>query len=109
MSANKNSKSKVKAITKTELRQRLATESGLEPKQIAAVLEGLTAITLDEIKKNGVFQIPGLIKITTIRKPATPERPGVSPFTKQPIIIKAKPARTVVKVRPLKLVKDAVA
>ena len=45
--------------------------------------------------------IPGLMKVKVQRKPATPEREGVNPFTKEPTVFKAKPARNVVKVRPL--------
>jgi hypothetical protein len=54
----------------------------------------------------GVFVVPGLMKITVVQKPATPERKGINPFTKQEQIFKAKPARRVVKVRPLKGLKD---
>jgi nucleoid DNA-binding protein len=49
-----------------------------------------------------------LLKLTTVRKPATPEREGINPFTKEKTTFKAKPARTVVKPRPLKALKDAV-
>jgi nucleoid DNA-binding protein len=42
-------------------------------------------------------------------KPATKERQGTNPFTGEPTTFKAKPARNVVKVRPLKRLKDMVA
>ena len=57
----------------------------------------------------GVFKLPGLMRITVKRKPATKEHEGISPFTKEPMIFKAKPARKAVKARPVKAVKDAVA
>ena len=57
-------------------------------------------------KGPGVFALPGLLKILVIQKPATPERKGINPFTKQEQIFKAKPARKVIKVRPLKALKD---
>jgi hypothetical protein len=41
-----------------------------------------------------------------VRKPATKERKGINPFTGQEQIFKAKPARNVVKIRPLKAMKD---
>ena len=53
-------------------------------------------------------KIPGLIKLNVSDKPATAEHPGTNPFTKLPTIIKAKPARKVVKARPVKALKDAV-
>jgi nucleoid DNA-binding protein len=48
------------------------------------------------------------MKVTVVRKPATKERPGKNPFTGEMITIKAKPARNVVKVRPLKTLKAMV-
>ena len=50
--------------------------------------------------------MPGLFKITTVRKPATKARKGINPFTKEEVMFKAKPARTVIKIRPLKKLKD---
>ena len=60
------------------------------------------------IKKGGAgtFNLPGLLKVATVRKKATKARKGINPFTKEPCIFKAKPARTVVKVRALKGLKD---
>jgi len=52
--------------------------------------------------------LPGLMKIETKRKPATKARKGINPFTGEKMTFKAKPARTVVKIRPLKQVKDMV-
>ena len=62
------------------------------------------------IKKNavGVFVLPGLMKISTVRKPATKARKGINPFTKEEVMFKAKPASTAVRVRPLKKLKDMV-
>ena len=54
----------------------------------------------------GMFSIPGLCKIVVQHKPATKERMGINPFTKEEQVFKAKPARNVVKVRPLKNLKD---
>jgi len=49
-----------------------------------------------------------MMKVTVQRKPATKARKGINPFTKEPTIFKAKPARNVVKVRPMKGLKDLV-
>jgi nucleoid DNA-binding protein len=62
------------------------------------------------IKKGAVgqFSLPGLMKIEVRRKPATKARKGINPFTGQETVFKARPARNVVKIRPLKKVKDMV-
>ena len=95
-------------LSKTELIAELANESGLEKKQVNAVLEALNNIVYKELKSDREVTIPGLLKLTSVRKPAVPEREGINPFTKEPTIFKAKPARTVIKPRPLKALKDAV-
>ncbi|MBN1509880.1 MAG: HU family DNA-binding protein, partial [Sedimentisphaerales bacterium] len=80
----------------------------LSRKQVASVFDALS----DLIKKNvgkkgpGVFVVPGLMKIVVIQKPAVKARMGINPFTKQEQMFKAKPARRVVKVRPMKALKD---
>jgi DNA-binding protein HU-beta len=56
-----------------------------------------------------VFTIPGLMKLQVVRKPATEEREGINPFTKEPTILKAKPASKQVKIKPVKALKDLVA
>ena len=95
-------------LSKTELIAELANESGLEKKQVNAVLEALNNIVYKELKADREVTIPGLLKLTSVRKPAVPEREGINPFTKEPTTFKAKPARTVIKPRPLKALKDAV-
>lgn len=95
-------------LSKTELIAELASESGLEKKQVNAVLEALNNIVYKELKADREVTIPGLLKLTSVRKPAVPEREGINPFTKEPTTFKAKPARTVIKPRPLKALKDAV-
>ena len=62
-----------------------------------------------ELKKTGAFFVPGFAKFIVIRIPATKARKGINPFTKEPTIFKAKPARKVIRARPVKAVKDAVA
>jgi hypothetical protein len=59
-------------------------------------------------KGAGVFVLPGLMKVTVVQKPAVAAHKGINPFTKLEQMFKAKPARKVVKVRPLKGLKDAV-
>ena len=47
--------------------------------------------------------------VAILKKPATKERKGINPFTGLETVFKAKPARKVVKARPVKAAKDAVA
>jgi nucleoid DNA-binding protein len=54
----------------------------------------------------GKFILPGLIKVQVKRKPATKARKGINPFTGEMTTFKAKPARRVVKVTPLKKLKE---
>ena len=80
----------------------------LTKKQVSGVLDELSSIISRHLKKGGAgqFTVPGLLKIKTLRKPATKARRGINPFTQEETVFKAKPARTVVKVQPLKTLKD---
>jgi nucleoid DNA-binding protein len=95
-----------KAMTKSAMVGELATRTGLTRGQIGAVLDALDATIGSELKAGRPVAIPGLVKISTVRKAATAARPGTNPFTGAAITIKAKPARKVVKVRALKALKD---
>ena len=99
-----------KPMTKTEILNALAESTELSKKQVGSGLDELATLIGKSLGKKGpgIFNIPGLMKISVQRKPATPERKGINPFTKEPTIFKAKPARNVVKVRPLKGLKDMV-
>jgi nucleoid DNA-binding protein len=104
---NGNSK---KPMTKSEIMATLATETNLTKNEVARILEGLTKLIEKNIGNRGpgVFNVPGLLKVMVVRKPATKARKGINPFTGQETMFKAKPARNVVKIRPLKLLKDMV-
>ena len=78
-------------------------------RQVKSVVEALVTVGHKELKKSGVFLIPGFAKFVVIKKPATKARKGINPFTKEPTVFKAKPARKVVKARPVKAIKDAIA
>jgi nucleoid DNA-binding protein len=99
-----------KRMSKTEFVANLAEKSGLTKKQAAAAIDTINAMVADQLGQQGPGEIviPGLLKMNVVVKPATPEREGINPFTKQPTVFKAKPARKVVKVRPLKALKDAI-
>lgn len=95
-------------MSKSELVQEIANQSGVDKKQVSAVLDALNTVVYRELKAQNEVVIPGLLKLTSVTKPAVPEREGINPFTKEPTVFKAKPARTVIKPRPLKALKDAV-
>lgn len=78
-------------------------------RQVRSVVDALVTVGHRELKRNGVFLVPGFAKLVVVTKPATKERAGVNPFTKEPTVFKAKPARRVVKARPVKAVKNAIA
>ena len=94
--------------TKSQLLSAIAEDTGLSKKEVSTVFDSLSGVIEQHIKKRGpgTCTIPGLMKIKTQRKPATKERKGINPFTGEETVFKAKPARTVVKVQPLKALKD---
>ena len=96
-------------LSKSQLVERIAGEQGsLSKKDVKAVLEALVTVGHTELKKTGAFLVPGFAKFVVIKKPATKEREGINPFTKEPTVFKAKPARKIVRARPVKAAKDAV-
>jgi nucleoid DNA-binding protein len=95
-------------MTKSQLIEKIATESELAKKDVKGVLETLASIGYKELKKTGIFLVPGFAKFVVIKKPATKARKGTNPFTGEPMTFKAKPARKIVRARPVKAAKDAV-
>lgn len=95
-------------LTKSQLIEKIATETEISKKEVKGVLETLASIGYKELKKSGVFLLPGFAKFVVIKKPATKARKGTNPFTGEPMTFKAKPARKIVRARPVKAAKDAV-
>jgi nucleoid DNA-binding protein len=99
-----------KPMNKTEIMMALSETTGLTKQQVAELFGALAAL----IKKNladdgpGTFMIPDLLQIKVARKPAVAEHMGVNPFTKVEMLVKAKPAKNVVKVVALKGLKGMV-
>jgi nucleoid DNA-binding protein len=81
----------------------------LSRKQVKLVVETLATVAHKELKKNGVFVLPGFAKFVVVKKPARPAREGINPFTKEKQKFAAKPASKGVRARPVKALKDAVA
>lgn len=115
MAKRKTKKKKVaagkKSMTKTEIMSALAESNGFTKKEIAGLFDDLASLIGKNLGKRGpgVFTIPGLSKFKVVRKPATKARKGINPFTGEETMFKAKPARNVVKILPLKALKDMVA
>lgn len=105
-----NEAAKSKAMTKSALFTEIASSANLTRKQVAEVFDNLSKIIKRELGKKGPrsFTLPGLLKMKLVVKPATKARQGINPFTKQPQMFKAKPARNVVRARPLKSLNEMV-
>ena len=95
-------------MTKSQLIEQIATKNEVAKKDVKGVIETLAEIGYKELKKNGVFVVPGFAKFIVVKKPATKERKGINPFTGQEMMFKAKPARKIVRARPVKAAKMAV-
>ncbi len=95
-------------MTKSALYATIAERTDISKKDVAAVFEELSNLVDGHVRKRsaGSFTLPGLLKITTVKKPAKKARKGINPFTGEETMFKAKPASIQVKVRPLKKLKD---
>ncbi|HYM35359.1 MAG TPA: HU family DNA-binding protein [Steroidobacteraceae bacterium] len=96
------------APTKSEVLTQISKDTGLSRKQVGEVFESLTGVVKKSLKGNGLFTLPGLLKMKVVKKPATKAREGINPFTKEKMMFKAKPASKKVKVLPLKSLKAMV-
>ena len=107
----KNIKAIRDAYTKSQLYAHIAEDTGVARKDVAKVFESLGDVIEGHVKSRGAgeFKIPGLMKIKINKKPATKARKGTNPFTGEEMMFKAKPARKVVKILPLKALKDMAA
>jgi nucleoid DNA-binding protein len=95
-------------MTKSQLIEKIAVETSISKKEVKGVLETLASVGYKELKKAGVFLVPGFAKFVVVKKPATKARKGTNPFNGEPMMFKAKPARKIVRARPVKAAKDAV-
>ena len=99
-----------KPLTKSQFLNALAEPTGLSRKQVGTLFTTLGDLIAKQLGKKGpgIVTIPGLMKVKVVRKPATKDREGINPFTKEKITIKAKPARNVVKIQAVKALKSMV-
>ena len=95
-------------MTKSQIVASIAESTELSKKQVGDVLGELETLIERSIKKRSVgeFTLPGLMKVTTQKKPAVKARKGINPFTGEETMFKAKPASVAVKVRALKKLKE---
>ena len=103
-------KAGVKPMTKSEIVSGIAEKTGLAKKDVNAVFEVIGPQIKKSLGKSGAgaYTVPGLMKLVVVRKPATKARMGINPFTGEETMFKAKPARNIVKIRPLKNLKEMV-
>jgi nucleoid DNA-binding protein len=96
------------APTKSEVLTHISKDTGLSRKQVGSVFDSLGGVIKKSLRGNGLFTMPGLLKMKVVKKPATKAREGVNPFTGQKMMFKAKPASKKVRVMPLKSLKGMV-
>merc|ERR1711964_347657 len=95
-----------KPMTKTELAVALATETEIKKSECMKIVNGLGGIAATQVKSVGKFVLPGLCMIKTRLKPAT--KAGKREVFGKMMMVKAKPARTVVKAFPVSALKKSV-
>ncbi len=112
--AKKKTKKKVtkktglKARTKSQIVGEIAEQTDLTRKDVANVFDAMAGLIKKDIGRRGpgTFTVPGLMKIKKVHKPRRAARKGINPFTGEEMMFKAKPAHNVVKVLPLKGLKE---
>jgi nucleoid DNA-binding protein len=97
-------------FTRSQTLQHLADVTGVKKKEVSQVLEAVGDLIQAHLSKKGPGEMnfAGLLKCRVIHKPATKARQGKNPFTGEMMTFSAKPARNVIKIRPLKKLKEAV-
>jgi len=97
-------------LTKAQITTSLAESTGLDKKSVNGVLDALSTLVAKQLGSGGPGEItiPGLVKLKAKATAATADRPGVNPFTKEPMTIKGKPASRKVRATPVKSLKDEV-
>jgi nucleoid DNA-binding protein len=95
-------------LTKTQIIAAVAEEAGLDKKAVNGVLDALSSVVKKQLSSQGPGEItiPNLVKLKAKETPATEDREGVNPFTKQPQLIKGKPKSLKVRATPVKALKD---
>ena len=90
-------------MSKSQLIEKIATTTEVSKREVKNVMDTLVDVGHKELKKNGVFLVPGFAKFVVVKKPATKARKGTNPFTGEEMMF-----RKIVRARPVKAAKDAV-
>lgn len=101
---------KAKAATKAEIYTAVAEKSGVPKKDVSKVFDAFVELSKKELGKKGpgVILVPGMAKVKAVRKPATKAKTQPNPFKPgEMMTVKAKPARTGIKIVALKAYKDS--
>jgi nucleoid DNA-binding protein len=96
------------APTKSEVLTSISKDTGLSRKQVGSVFDSLAGVIKKSLRGNGLFTLPGLLKMKVVKRPATKAREGINPFTGEKMMFKAKPASKKVRVMALKSLKAMV-
>mmetsp|Transcript_40849 Transcript_40849/g.95920 ORF Transcript_40849/g.95920 Transcript_40849/m.95920 type:complete len:111 (-) Transcript_40849:196-528(-) len=105
--AMKTMKSAKAPMSLTQSYQSAAEKSGLKTAEVKAVMDAFLEVATEELTKTGSFKLGGMLNMKLKKKPATKARKGINPFTKEPMVFKAKPASKTVRVMAMKKLKDA--
>jgi nucleoid DNA-binding protein len=99
-----------KRLTKAQLFAELAEATELPKKKVAEVFDALQEVMKKQLtgRGPGEFVLPGLLKVRVVKRPATKEREGINPQTREKITIPAKPASKRVRATALKGLKEMV-
>lgn len=99
-----------KPMSKAQLMSELAEKNKMTKKAVEDLFDSLYAIIQRELRSKGeITPLPGLVAFKKAIKKATPAKEGRNPRTGEPMMIKAKPQRTVAKASVRKGLKDMVA
>lgn len=98
-----------KPLTRAQQIAYIADQTGVKKSEVKSVIECFEPMIASHLKGPGQINLAGLMKVVAVRKPATKARKGINPFTGEPTVFKAKPARNIVRIRALKKVKELVA
>ena len=95
-------------LSKSQIVTMIAKDVDLTRKQVSDVMNSLDSLIERSLRKSGCgqFILPGMLKITTIKKPARKARKGTNPFTGEEVMFKSKPASVAVRIRALKKMKE---
>merc|ERR1711879_153925 len=96
------------AMTATAAYKSVGESTGLKARQVKECVEAYMAVAASQLKAAGSFKVAGSINMKLKKKPATPARKGVNPFTKEPCVFKAKPASKTVRALPMKKFKEMI-